>query len=61
MRCCLGESVLFIPINIMPTHMGMSMCKVLSALHCLAGCDYTGKIGTKAAAIKISHSKKYLS
>ena len=31
---------------------GNELCRVLPAIHCLTGCDYTSKFGTKIAALK---------
>jgi len=47
-----GDSTRFIPIHTLASTIGTDVCRVLPAVHCLTGCDYTSKIGTKNAAME---------
>lgn len=48
----LMDSTRYIPIHILAENIGIKLCNVLPAVHCLTGCDYTSKFGTKKSALK---------
>lgn len=52
-KCGVGNSTRFMPIHIMAPQHG-KLCSVLPAVHHLTGSDYTSKVGTKAAALKVN-------
>ena len=47
-----ADSTHFIPGHSLASVIGADVCRVLPAVHCLTGCDYTTTIGTKNAAIE---------
>ena len=47
-----GDKIRFIPLHVLVSSVGQSMCDVLPAVHALTGCDITSKFGTKSAALK---------
>ena len=58
-RAGVGASTRYLPVHDLYGRLGNDMCLVLPAVHCLTGCDYTSKIGTKKAALK-ADPVKYL-
>ena len=54
-----GETTRFVPVHSLAASCGVDYCQVLPAIHSLTGCDYTSKVGTKHAAVKVN-AVKYL-
>ena len=59
LRAGSADSTRHIPIHSLASNIGLDICSVLPALHALTGCDYTSKVGTKAAAVE-AYPEKYL-
>ena len=49
-----GDSTRYIPIHALALTVRADLCKVLPTVHTLTGCDYTSKVGTKPAALKVN-------
>ena len=51
MKAGVGNCTRFIHIHVLSLRIGPGLCKVLSTIHTLTGCDYTSEVGTKLVAL----------
>ena len=55
----LGKKTRNIPLHTIAQELGPYQSKTLLKAYVLTGCDYTSKVGTKYAAVKV-HPERYL-
>ena len=56
-RLGVGNITRYLALHEIVRKVGIELSRVLTAVHCLTGCDYTSKFGTKHAALKASPEK----